>query len=196
MGCAASSGSRVSEPATNTVDEPSLSRVDKPAPRAEGLGGGAAEAVSRPSMSKSLDEQLSDLFDLLADKYEKVFKRGCLPPCRSPLESGSASEDARIVSDDEKSGKEVDDEHARLASKRKKSLSDFLLAMGIGRSVDDFVNDLFLPTAGVKDEQLALSEFKQRFLDELEISLKFVSLCLLIVLLRCRCSCLCYVCAL
>ena len=82
----------------------------------------------------------------------------------------SKSEEARTVSDDEKSGDGVDDAPAKLASKRKKSLSNFLLAMGIGRNVDDFVDDLFL---GVKCEQLTEPEFKQRFLDELEISLKF-----------------------
>jgi len=54
-------------------------------------------------------------------------------------------------------------------NRTKTNLADGLLALGIGRNVDDFIQDLF-NSNGVKDEQLHFDEFKDKVLEELQVS--------------------------
>ena len=56
-----------------------------------------------------------------------------------------------------------------MAIESKANLADGLLKHGIGRNVDDIVEDLF---KGLKDKQLDKIEFKNRMIDELEVSHK------------------------
>jgi len=55
------------------------------------------------------------------------------------------------------------------ATQKKTDLADGLLTLGIGRNVDLFIQDLF-NAHGVKDEQLHSDEFKDKVLEELQLS--------------------------
>ena len=167
MGCGQSvaATSEPKPPATSTFDDKDTATSASPAIREQ-----QSTAGGQKRNAESLETQLENLFKSLTSSYEdvvsdpsRVLTRNFFGP------SYAAQQKAPQVLQEE-------DSASQGAQKRKKDLADCLLALGIGRNVDRFLDDLFNPNGG-KDEQLELQEFKHRFKEELEISHKCVLSC-------------------
>ena len=127
----------------------------RPAPHSPAPKSGQGQMDSKAAGVHSIAEQMQcdkhTEEEILEEKLEKLFEA-----LRKP--------------DDPKLRKSI------IKEERKNVLADGLVALGISRRADAFINDLFDGVTDGNTEELAKSEFKDKVKEERQISLRFLFL--------------------